>query len=377
MVTEHHQGFRSVKFGPEPEPVDDNVHKLKEPRFKMVPFDSITVGSEPVYLVKGIIPRSGLTVFYGPPKCGKSFAVLDLTMHIALGWEYRGRRVQQGSVVYITLEGTKGFQARVAAFRSKWLADHDGNTPFFLITANLDLVKDHGELIANIRAQSANPPAVVVIDTLNRSLSGSESSDEDMAAYVRAEGAIREALGCATIIVHHCGHEGTRPRGHSSLIGALDAQIAVKRGAGNTVEMLVEWMKEGPEGNTLVSKLDPVEVGMDSDGDPITSCVIVPVDEADIPEAKPKAQKLNARQKLALDALTEALLASGEPVPASFGLPAGLKSVTLDAWRKEIMQRGVIASDAGNPREEFRRLRDQLASKCFVGQRDGLVWKAG
>jgi hypothetical protein len=33
------------------------------------------------------------------------------------------------------------------------------------------------------------------------------------------------------VIVHHCGIEGTRPRGHSSLTGAADAQLAVKRDA--------------------------------------------------------------------------------------------------------------------------------------------------
>jgi RecA-family ATPase len=81
---------------------------------------------------------------------------------------------------------------------------------------------------ASIREQ-AGAPAAVVIDTLNRSLAGSESSDEDMAAYIKAADAIRDAFNCAVVIVHHCGHEGTRPRGHSSLMGALDAQVAVTK----------------------------------------------------------------------------------------------------------------------------------------------------
>jgi hypothetical protein len=44
-----------------------------EPRFRLIPFDAVTVGSERVYLVKGLIPRTGLIVAWGPPKCGKSF----------------------------------------------------------------------------------------------------------------------------------------------------------------------------------------------------------------------------------------------------------------------------------------------------------------
>ena len=70
-----------------------------------------------MYLVKGIIPRAGLVVVWGPPKCGKSFWTFDLVMHVALAWDYRGRRVQHGAVVYLALEGGKGFEARVEAFR--------------------------------------------------------------------------------------------------------------------------------------------------------------------------------------------------------------------------------------------------------------------
>ena len=135
----------------------------------------------------------------------------------------------------------------------------------------LALAADHPALIASIRGQ-CQVPAAVVIDTLNRSLTGSESSDEDMGNYIKAADAIREALGCVVIIVHHCGYEGTRPRGHSSLIGDLDAQVAVARDAGNNVLATVEMMKDGkdgPEGVTLTSRLEVVDLGFDDEGDAI------------------------------------------------------------------------------------------------------------
>src|SRR5262245_45263318 len=88
-------------------------------RIKLVPFDAIKLGTEARYLVKGIIPRDGLIVAWGPPKCGKSFWIFDLAMHVALGWQYRERRVQQGAVVYCAFEGQTGIQARVEAFRQK------------------------------------------------------------------------------------------------------------------------------------------------------------------------------------------------------------------------------------------------------------------
>jgi AAA domain len=259
---------------------EPNPGKVLEipPRFCLVPFDHITVGSERVYLVKGIIPRIGLVVVWGPPKCGKSFWTFDLVMHVALGWEYRGRRVQQGIVVYLALEGGKGFEGRIEAFRQRFLPDDHDPVPFYLVADALNLVKEHQELIGCIRLQTTAMPVLVVIDTLNRSLVGSESDDKDMAAYIRAADAIRNAFGCAVIVVHHCGIDATRPRGHTSLSGALDAQLAVKRDKADNILVTLELMKDGLEGSEIASRLQAIDVAIDIDGDPITSCVVVPVE---------------------------------------------------------------------------------------------------
>jgi hypothetical protein len=60
-----------------------------------VPFNNIQLGTNRRYLVKGLIPHPGLTVIWGPPKCGKSFWTFDLAMHVALGrepWQARSAR---------------------------------------------------------------------------------------------------------------------------------------------------------------------------------------------------------------------------------------------------------------------------------------------
>jgi hypothetical protein len=158
--------------------------EAKTKHFELIPFDKIAIDTTPAYLVKGIIPRTGLCVFWGPPKCGKSFLVFDLLMHVALGWKYRDRKVRQGAVVYCALEGCSAFKNRIEAFRQSRLQENASNVPFHLMASPLSLVADHAALIASIREQGPNP-AVVAIDTLNRSLAGSESSDEDMAAYIK------------------------------------------------------------------------------------------------------------------------------------------------------------------------------------------------
>jgi len=254
---------------------------LREPRIRLVPFEEITVGTVPAFLIKGLIPRVGLTIVWGPPKSGKSFWIFDAMMHVALGWEYRGRRVQQGPIVYVAAEGAEGFKARVEGFRQNRMAEAiEGRVPFYLVPVNLDMLAEHAELIGAVRLALADTvPAAVVLDTLNRTLVGSET--EDMPAYVRAADAIRTAFGCAVTIVHHCGVDGTRPRGHTSLTGAADAQIAIKRAAGGNVVATVEWMKDGPEGDAITSRLVPVNIGTDTDGDTITTCIVEPVEDTE------------------------------------------------------------------------------------------------
>ena len=240
------------------------------PRLALIPFNQIQLGTSAVYLVKDLIPREGLVVVWGAPKCGKSFWTFDLVMHPALDWEYRGRKVKQGAVVYVACEGQQGFKARIEAFRQRHLSEGVTDVPFYLIPASLDLIAEHGDLIAAIRTELGDTkPAAVVLDTLNRSIQGDENSSEDMTAYIRAAGAIQAAFGCVVIVVHHCGVEGKRPRGHTSLTGACDAQIAVRRDVSGAIVAKLEWAKDGPEGDEIFSRLEAMEVGVDEDGEPI------------------------------------------------------------------------------------------------------------
>jgi hypothetical protein len=344
-------------------------------RFPLVPFDKVTVGSERVYLVKGIIPRTGLIVVWGPFKCGKSFWTFDLVMHVALGWPYRGRRVQQGVVVYLSLEGSQA--ARITAFRLERLADHKQAVPFYLASTSINLIKDHADLIESIRDQiDEASPAVVVIDTLNRSLVGSESSDEDMAAYVRAADAIQAAFGCAVIIVHHCGIEGTRPRGHSSLTGAADAQLAVRRDALDNINVEVEWMKDGPEGDVVSSRLKVVNVGKDVDGDELTSCVIEPVENAVVSNKDRKKKRMPNAAMIALDALMDAISELGEPAPASNHIPANVRVVSLRHWRDFSYRRGISDGEVRAKQQAFKRAKEYLIAAKQVSMWDDHVWIA-
>ncbi len=296
---------------------------------------------------------------------------MDIAVHVARGIDYRGRRVQQAPVVYVSLEGHAGLPARAAALRKHYGV---GEVPLFFVVERLDLVRDVDQLIADIAPQK---PGLVMIDTLNRSLTGSESKDEHMGQYIAACGKIIERLQCFLVIAHHSGVDASRPRGHTSLGGAVDAQIAVTRDQANNIIAEIQWLKDGSgEGDKIISRLKVIEVGTDEDGDPITSCVVVEGD-ALAAAARPE-RKLSDRQKLALDALSEATLTHGLEPPATFELPVSIKKICpVNSWRDEIYARGVIDGDgAANPRQDFRRLQNQLQVRALIGVRDLFVWRA-
>jgi hypothetical protein len=227
-----------------------------------------------------------LVVIYGAPKGGKSFWALDLMMHVALGWEYRDRYVEQGAIIYAAFEGAHGYRKRCEAFRRHHQLTDETDPPLYIVPGRADLIRDHAALIGDIRAQLgdklANEPIrAVVLDTLNKSLIGSESKDVDMANYIAAAEAIQKAFSCTVIIVHHHGIDDSRPRGHTSLRGAVDAQLKVTRGNSDAekdfIFVEIEDMRDGPEGAQLTSKLVVVPVGTDRSGKELTSAVIVPV----------------------------------------------------------------------------------------------------
>src|SRR5262249_28943319 len=140
----------------------------------------------------------------------------------------------------------------------------DNPPPLHIMPGSADLVRDHRALIQEIGRQlpDETKPVIVVLDTLNRSLVGSESSDEDMANYIRPAEAIRSKFDCVVVIVHHCGWDTTRPRGHSGLPAAVDAQIAVTRNEGHDIVVAtVEFMRDGPEDQQVTGSARIIEVG--------------------------------------------------------------------------------------------------------------------
>jgi hypothetical protein len=248
------------------------------PKIQLVPFSRIKLSEGATeWQVKKLIPSTGVGLVWGPSQSYKSFWVFDLAMHIALGWNYRGRRVHEGSVVYCAFEGGVGLMKRVEAFRRHHKLGGD-DVPFYLQSIRLALVEHAKHLIEAISLQEIEP-AVIVLDTLNRSMTGSENKDADMGAYLAAADTLRETFNCFVIIVHHCGWDASHSRGHTSLPFGVDVEIGITRPADLHTQATIKKMKDEEVGEVIASKLEKVVVGYDEDDERITSLVVIAGEE--------------------------------------------------------------------------------------------------
>jgi len=357
-------------FKEDREPAKLNGHARKSDRFTFTPFREITFSTTPPYVIKGLLPRIGVAVLWGKPKCGKTFAAFDMEMHVALGWPYRGRRVEQGTVLHIACEGASGLGARKEAWRmhhaAKRRVEEIDAADFHLCKeTTLDLIRDVDAVAAAIAAQFDDRPIrIITVDTLNRSLNGSESKDEDMAAYIRAAVALADKFQCLVLIIHHCGYDTTHPRGHTSLIGAVDADLLVKKANDGLMCLTVENMRDGANDGETYSRLEVVEVGRDDNGDPICSCVVVPSEAPEAQKAKAKADRPLSPMALKFwEAFNNAGAAIATPRAESYNRP----SITEAEWVAELDRRGILPSIAADA--------DKAAKRSAQNRRDALLSK--
>jgi hypothetical protein len=370
------------------------LNRDKEFPYQVVSFNELRPTGRSNYLIYGVIPENGIVAVWGPPKTAKSFFIFDLVMHIALGWPYRGRAVPEGPVVYVAFEGADGFGNRAEAFRRQHAEELDRRTAFhrehglseeirlYLVACNAKLVRDHKKLIESIHEQTDIPPVVVVLDTLNRSIDGSESKDVDMAAYLTAAEAIDDAFSCAVIIVHHSGINETRPRGHTSLTGAAAAQLSVKRDAAGLITVEVEAMKDGPEGATFTSALKLFELGKDEKGQPITSCAIVEVKGAAATAAagaKARAGKIiSPNQQRFLDILVDAILDAPPEHKTTSSITGGRLAVSREYLKLCCIAKGWVddIESTNQKRLKVNNMINLLAGKRLIGATKLYVWDA-
>lgn len=270
-----------------------NPSRASEIEKRLVSISAIEPVLTSNYMIKGWLDRNCLSMLYGPSNAGKTFVALDIALHVASGEPWRGLKVNGGPVLYVAAEGRAGIRNRLAAIKLD--RPEFATAPFTLLPVGLDL-HGQGDAVAVCEIMPDENPALVVVDTLARSMgAGDENTARDAAMFVSNCDLIREATGAHVMVIHQTGKDEDRgARGSSALRAAVDNEIQVTTDW--TIISRKQRNQEPPA--PLHFKLRSVTLGLDEDGDPVTSAVVDPA----VPP-KPVRKPLNGKNEVAMQAL--------------------------------------------------------------------------
>jgi hypothetical protein len=359
--------------------------------------------------IKNLLLRGAFGLVFGPPGCGKSFLVTDLLLMLAWSvvdpinaaeWFGHKIRVPTG-VVYIASESPEDFEVRLHAWRDRNELPHDLELPFVFLPTTVDLAtpqdetkklsEELKEIDAYFRAKFGVPLGITAVDTVSRSLAGgNENAPDIMGGFVRNCETLRDAVKPMTVLgVHHSPLDGARPRGHTILHGAADLELEVRKATAEQPNMwIVRKFKAGPEGLEHSFRLQQVRVGDDSEGEPITSCVIAARTASDAHREAREKPKGMVRLRIAelefLRALSVAVDRQGVAPPQKLAVPKNIMLVVETNYVRDIYMEQMHATESGDDSTVDNRLRQRWRNATramlkfnVIGSNKEYVWFTG
>jgi hypothetical protein len=364
------------------------------------------------WIIKGALQARGFQLVLGEPGCGKSFLTLDMALNLALASVdsrhsllWFGRKIKACGVVYVAAEGQDDFIIRIRAWLSAKGIPPDTRLPLILIPTAVDLRSEQAQtkdLIADINAASSIcrdefgvSVDLLIVDTVNRALAGGDDAkSEHIGAFIKNCSLVKDECRVSVVGVHHLPKAGgtVDPRGHGSLKGDNDGQWFVSSGKDQEPNCwAITRLKAGPTGAKHSFRLRSVEVGIDDEGDPITSCTVYQTSEPansrsaatteQGPSTTPDGRIILQSDRLVncLQALVRAIEDETEKPKDASRIPPDAKSATEARWLDEIL-RILPGSDGG---EGFIKRAtaakdaafEKLSRRGIIGRDKGWVWR--
>lgn len=294
-------------------------------------------GPEHAWLVQGWLAANEVSVVAGASRSGKSFLALEVGLCVAEARPLFGLKVKHGAVIYQAGEGAIGVKKRLRAWRQHHGRIWTRETPFVLLQRPIDIYHSTEEvdlLIAEILAHAKvfeDPLRLVVIDTLATATPGAdENSGRDMSTVLGNVARICDKCQCHVQLVHHLNAAGGKLRGHTSVYANVGQVILVERDEETGIRTVkLDKQKDDEDGRTMKFELMQVAIGMDEDGQKITSCICLPVGEKDAVrrEEELKGFRLNKAQEVFMQAFFDGERRYGIPVPREVSLPVYVRSL--------------------------------------------------
>lgn len=256
----------------------------------------------PDELVEGLMTIGSSVVVYGDSNSGKTFWALSVATAIATGTDCYGRRTDPGLVVYLASEAPASIRSRMHAIK-KFHGCALENLAMVPVPLNFHAgAQDAHDVIEMVRAVEqlkGKPVRLIIGDTLARMSAGAnENSGEDMAPVMARFDQVAAATGAAMMIIHHNGKDAARgARGWSGIRAHIDTEIEVTEKDGIRSASVTKQRELPSKGDAIYFRLEVIEMGTSKFGNPATTCVALPDDEASAtkPHKKPSKHDENVR----------------------------------------------------------------------------------
>ena len=157
-------------------------------------------------------------------------------------------------------------------------------------------------------------PGLIVVDTLAQTLGAGDENGGGMITFVANATALANHFRCFVLIVHHVGlGDDKRMRGHSSLIGAIDAQLLCERREGElSTTLTLQKLKDEESRVKLAAHLSRIVIGRDEDGEDVSTLIVDRIEETEAVAKAPAPKSIPASQRLFMEVISQAIDEAGE-----------------------------------------------------------------
>lgn len=155
-------------------------------------------------LIDGVLRQGHKMLIAGPPKAGKSFALIELAIAIAEGVPWLGFNCAQGKVMYVNLELDKAscYRRFIDVYKAMGVSPENVRSIDIWNLRGLSVPMDKLAPML-IRRAAKKGFIAVIIDPIYKVLTGDENSAEQMARFCNQFDKVCTELGCSVIYCHH------------------------------------------------------------------------------------------------------------------------------------------------------------------------------
>ena len=255
------------------------------------------------WLVHGLLPSFGVGFLYGPTGTGKSFLAVDLACRLACGLSVLGHDIEDiAGALYVAAEDADGIRCRIKAWTMRH--EHKERFPLALIP-HAPRLNDADSVAAlkvcvraaadEMEASTGVRPRVIILDTLSSVSPGMHGNeDADASAQIAVMRSLADEIDGVCLTVHHPGKNAALGM-RGSYVYQADADFFLSmendKSDPTVSTVTVGKLKNGSAGKTHAVRLsDPIEIGADDKGRPVTSCVML---EGEPPKPQTKSKRLS------------------------------------------------------------------------------------